>query len=133
MFPLFNKILLCLWLSAIIASSLVDYSAFSSIKVSTEGGAGLIYHFMMYLIAAALSWMAFRNHHTRVIFIIGVLLFIFGTGFETLQIYLPYRTFNPKDIAANIIGLALGYGLIFIWQVIRKTNSNRYSPQAKNT
>ena len=35
-----------------------------------------------------------------------IALFLLGIVFEIVQIYVPHRTFNPKDIAANGLGLA---------------------------
>jgi len=62
-----------------------------------------------------------------VISVIGVLLFVLGTGLEILQAYLPYRTFNPKDIAANILGLGAGFLCILIWRSIQKFKESRIS------
>ena len=36
-------------------------------------------------------------------------LFLLGVLFEIVQIYIPRRSFNPKDIAANGLGLACVY------------------------
>ncbi len=113
------RIIFGVCLLGILAASLVDYSDIPFVDLSTGGGAGLIYHFLGYLIATILSWIAFRHHHNRMIFIIGILLFVLGIGLETLQIYLPYRTFNPKDIAANTLGLFAACLCILMWRTIR--------------
>ncbi|VBB43678.1 VanZ like family protein (modular protein) [uncultured Desulfatiglans sp.] len=41
---------------------------------------------------------------------VGLVLLVlgFGAGIEWMQSYLPYRTFNPVDIVANSIGVAIG-------------------------
>ena len=121
------RIIFAFLLLSIIAASVIDYSNIPSIGLSAEGGAGLGYHFWGYLIAAVLSWIAFRNHNAWVISIIGLLLFVLGTGLEILQAYLPYRTFNPKDIAANILGLGAGFLCILIWRSIQKFKESRIS------
>lgn len=41
-------------------------------------------------------------------------LLVFPILLETLQIAVPGRTFSPHDMAANLIGFAVGY---VIWRV----------------
>jgi len=36
---------------------------------------------------------------------------LFGLAIETVQFFIPYRTFNPLDIVANLCGTAAGVGL----------------------
>ena len=122
MFLLVSRILFYLWLSAIIVSSLVDYSTFSSVKITTEGSAGLIYHFVAYFGVAILSWIGFREYGIKIILKIGFALLLINISLELVQIYLPYRTFNPKDIVANTAGLVSGYICVIIWQGIQKCN-----------
>jgi len=107
----------------IITASLINYSAFFNTGALTEGSAGLIYHFIMYSIVAILSWMAFNKSRTLIIFIIGISLFILGLCLEIVQIYLPYRSFNPMDLAANTVGLSFGYCLVILWHTVRKNKT----------
>jgi len=125
-----SKALFAIVTITIITVSLINYSAIFDSRTSTEGSAGLVYHFIMYSIVAILSWIAFRKSRIRIILILGSSLLILGICLEFIQLYLPYRTFNPKDILANITGLAIGYCLVIMWQAISK--NNRYSTQPKN-
>lgn len=40
---------------------------------------------------------------------------IFGAAIEFVQCYIPYRTFNPVDILANLCGVVFG---VLIWIII---------------
>jgi VanZ family protein len=44
----------------------------------------------------------------------GGIVFISALGLELLQIIIPYRTFNPMDMMANLIGAILTMLCIFI-------------------
>ncbi len=44
----------------------------------------------------------------------GGIVFISALGLELLQILIPYRTFNPMDMMANLIGAILTMLCIFI-------------------
>lgn len=35
--------------------------------------------------------------------------------FESLQLFVPYRSFDPTDILANVVGVSIG-GLSFLWK-----------------
>lgn len=43
---------------------------------------------------------------------IGVAVAFF---FESLQLFVPYRSFDPTDIVANVVGVSIG-GLSFLWK-----------------
>lgn len=40
---------------------------------------------------------------------------LFAVFCEFLQLFVPYRQFDPTDIVANVIGVSLG-GLAFLWR-----------------
>lgn len=44
----------------------------------------------------------------------GGIVFVFAMGLELLQILIPYRTFNPMDMIANLFGAILTMLCIFI-------------------
>ena len=44
----------------------------------------------------------------------GGIVFVSAVGVELLQIFIPYRTFNPLDMMANLIGAILTMLCIFI-------------------
>jgi glycopeptide antibiotics resistance protein len=45
-------------------------------------------------------------------YLLGIL---FALSFESLQLLVPYRSFDPTDIVANIVGISIG-GLTFLWK-----------------
>ena len=44
----------------------------------------------------------------------GGIVFVSAVGIELLQIFVPYRTFNPMDMMANLFGAILTILFIFI-------------------
>ena len=55
-----------------------------------------------------------RERETKIILISSFTIFLYSFVLEIVQIYLPYRTFNPVDIAAN--GAGVGFFLV-MWLV----------------
>jgi len=108
-----------IWFVSIITASLIDYSNISLVDVSTKGGSGLVYHFGAYLIGAALSWIVLRKSSIKIIAIIGIILFVLGVVLEVAQIFVPGRTFNLMDIAANALGLGTFYLCLMVWMFIK--------------
>jgi len=51
------------------------------------------------------------------ILISGFTIFLYSVVLEFVQLYLPYRTFNPVDIAANASGIAI---FSLVWMVFRR-------------
>jgi len=68
---------------------------------------GIVVHFMAYFIAAVLLYLAYGKDTLFSILISSFTIFMFSVSLEVVQFYLPYRTFNPVDIAAN------GGGVVF--------------------
>jgi len=59
----------------------------------------------MYIIAGRkFGFQLFRNHSTTKSIIIVILLAVIT---ELLQLAVPYRTFNPLDLVANVAGVAV--------------------------
>jgi len=44
----------------------------------------------------------------------GGIVFVSAIGIELLQIFIPYRTFNPMDMIANLFGAILTLLCVFI-------------------
>ena len=44
----------------------------------------------------------------------GGIVFVAAVGIELLQIFVPYRTFNPMDMMANLFGAILTMLCVFI-------------------
>jgi len=106
---LFTKIIFFIWLLAITFISLVDYSSIDSITSTKALGSGFWLHLAGYFIAGVLFFLAFGRTRQKGMLIALVALFLLGVLFEILQIHVPNRSFNPKDIAANGLGLARVY------------------------
>jgi len=104
-----SKIIFFIWLLAITFFSLVDYSSAGWLTPPKGLGNGFWLHVIAYFIAGALYFSAFGNKRHRVVLITFFAVFLLGVGFEIAQIYVPHRTFNPKDIAANGLGLVASY------------------------
>ena len=51
-------------------------------------------------------------------YLMGVLFAVFC---ESLQLMVPYRSFDPTDIVANVTGMTIG-GLAFLWKSKPKKN-----------
>jgi len=54
------------------------------------------------------------SQRSEVVFILlsGLLIFLYSVALEIVQFFLPYRTFNMDDIAANASGVFL---FVVIW------------------
>ncbi|RZB31090.1 MAG: hypothetical protein SRB1_01842 [Desulfobacteraceae bacterium Eth-SRB1] len=103
---MYSKIIFFMWLIGITVFSVVDYYSMSRFGVPKGLGTGFWLHLMGYFIAGALYFLSFGNKRQRMVLIIFIGLFLLGVVFEIVQIYVPHRAFNPKDIAANGLGLA---------------------------
>ena len=109
MAELLTKIIFFIWLLAITVASLVDYSSISGLTLPKGMGTGFWLHVIGYFIAGLLFILAFGTKRQRVVLIALTALFLLGVLFEILQLHIPKRTFNPKDIAANGLGLIVFY------------------------
>jgi len=112
---LYSKIMFFMWLLAITVVSLVDYSSISGLNLPKGMGTGFWLHLIGYFIAGLLFILAFGKKRQKVILITLIALFCLGVLFEIVQIYVPHRSFNPKDIAANGLGLAGFYVCYMIY------------------
>ncbi len=57
----------------------------------------------------------------QVFFNYFTLAVLFAISCECLQLLVPYRSFDPADILANVIGVTLG-GIAFLWKSEPKNN-----------
>lgn len=58
-------------------------------------------HAAAYFIGALLCFYSFRLEGIGFVILAGIGVFLFGVLFEVIQIWIPYRTFNPMDIVDN--------------------------------
>jgi len=122
-----KTIIFVVWIVVIAILSIVPHA--------NEGGglsfkltdSGMVLHFGAYFIAASLLYWAFikgpqisqisadcRERETKIILISSFTIFLYSFVLEIVQIYLPYRTFNPVDILGNASGIAF---FVLAWLV----------------
>ena len=71
-------------------------------------------HVVAYFIGAFLFYYVLNIRKHKFLFLVGIVVFLFGVILEIVQIWLPSRAFNPMDIAANGVGVVT---FILIWSV----------------
>jgi len=101
------------WIAAITALSVIPYSknGIASLQVTESG---MVLHLVGYFVASSLCYWAFRKNTLFFILFSCFSIFLFSVVLEIVQLYLPYRTFNPMDIAANALGIFFFFA---IWLV----------------
>ncbi|MES0874662.1 VanZ family protein [Sinimarinibacterium thermocellulolyticum] len=69
-------------------------------------------HLGSYLVLGALAVLAQNHHRHRVIAAIAMIGF--GILIELVQARLPWRSFEWADIGANVAGVSLGAGMVWL-------------------
>ena len=102
-----------IWIVAITALSVMPYSknGAASLKLT---GSGMVVHFVAYFVGTALFCWVFKKDTLFSILIPSFTIFLYSVVLEIVQLYLPYRTFNPIDIAANASGI---FFFVICWAV----------------
>jgi len=91
--------------------SIVPDDAERGITIPKLTSSGFFVHAFAYLATTLFGFLAFRSAFIKIL-----LFFIFyNIALEFLQLYIPYRSFNPTDIAANLAGILLA--VIFFFTV----------------
>jgi len=95
-----------IWIVAIAALSVMPYSknGAASFKLT---GSGMVVHSIAYFVGSCLLYWTLRKDTLFSILFSCFSIFLFSVVLEIVQFYLPNRTFNPMDIAAN------GFGIFF--------------------
>jgi VanZ family protein len=70
-------------------------------------------HGLVYLPLSVLVFAAIRNTR-RISLIILVIALTIATGLETMQMLVPYRSFNINDLVANGVGVMTGWMLMML-------------------
>ncbi len=110
---------------AIAALSVMPYSknGAASLKLT---GSGMVVHSIAFFVGSCLLYWTLRKDTLFSILFSCFSVFMFGVVLEIVQLYLPYRTFNPIDIAAN------GFGIFFFvicWAVFKRIRKEEIGPQ----
>lgn len=79
---------------------------------------GTLFHILAYALLSLLGMINAELQINRFPFWTSGLILIYGSILELIQYFLPYRTFNPYDLLANIIGVSIGCILFFSFRII---------------
>jgi VanZ family protein len=78
-----------------------------------------IVHFIVYFITTSLFYFAFIREGAGFIVVTAVFVFVYSTGLEVAQAFLPYRNFSIGDIISNVVGIAAFIAIITLIQPTR--------------
>ena len=104
-----------LWVLVLIAASLVPDSLLVGDFLGNQSGSRLVEHAVAYFIGAVLCFYSFKFEGIIYVILTGAGIFLFGAIFEVVQLWLPYRSFNPVDMVANGVGVGV---FIIVWSVV---------------
>jgi len=109
-----NSLIFITWIAAIAALSVTPYSknGIASLQLTESG---MILHAVGYFVASSLCYWAYRKDTLFFILFSCFSIFLFSVVLEIVQLYLPYRTFNWWDIAANGVGISFFFVIWMIW------------------
>lgn len=108
------------WIVAIAALSVMPDSK-NGIAFLKLTESGIVLHFVGYFVASSLLYWAYRKDGILFILFSCFLIFMFSVVLEIVQFYLPYRTFNPKDIIADALGI---FSFVVIWLIYLARSSH---------
>ena len=109
------RALFVLWVVAVTVLSVLSYSVSNDLLMSVKfTSSGFVMHGIAYFLGMLLCFLAFGAKNISFVVWTGLLVFLYGVILEVVQFYLPYRTFNPKDIIANTLGIFFFFA---IWLV----------------
>ena len=74
-------------------------------------------HFLVY--GALMFWFCLLYFRTRVRLLYAAGFIAMGIGLEFIQGWLVYRTYDPFDMLANAIGVALGWMAFLVIRIAR--------------
>ncbi len=119
----FALYLLITWIVTILVISSIP--SIPVLKIHTDNAdirLDYLIHFLEYGSLAFLTYLSFSGKDFNISYfkylILTVCLMLFALADEFHQIIIPGRTFNPKDIISNIIGIV--GGLVLCMVVFRK-------------
>ena len=99
----------------VLVAAVVPYGARANSVDVLSIGLDKILHFLGFGVMTLLAIVAGRELVKWKRFLLLAFLPLFGIVIEALQYYLPYRTFNPLDILANVCGVLCG---IVVWGLV---------------
>ena len=126
-FKILTRVIFIFWMMAITVLSIMPHQDDSIIEKSNITESGMEKHFIAYFIAAFLCYYAFKKDHIVFILLSGCYIFFYSFALEALQFFLPYRTFNIKDVVANASGIIL---FVVIWGLYRQISMRKKNAKA---
>ena len=108
------RALLVIFLMGITILSVVPDSNDYGIASLRLTRSGMILHIIAYFMVSLLWCLSFKMRSIKGVLLSGFIIFGYSFILELIQFYLPTRTFNPIDIAANAAGILF---FVLIWIV----------------
>jgi len=106
-----------LWVMSVTTLSVLSYSGSNDLLISVKvTSSGFVVHSVAYFLGMSLCCFSFTKNNISFVVWTGFLIFLYSMVLEVVQFYLPYRTFNWWDIAANGVGIL---SFVVVW-VVRK-------------
>jgi VanZ family protein len=100
------------WAATIVWLSLTPAPPTLDFKHSDKLG-----HFLVY--GALMFWFCLLYFKTQVRILYAAGFIVMGIGLEFIQGWLVYRTYDPLDMLANTIGVALGWTAALVIRIAR--------------
>ncbi len=110
---LITRIIFVVWALTIAIFSIIPYPFYNKVEYGNVIGAGLVIHFVAYFIIMWLCYFVLPKDR-MLLAISGISVFLCSIALEIVQIFLPFRTFNIKDVYANALGV---FSFYVIWIV----------------
>ena len=107
------RIALIIWAVFVTVLSIVPNPSNDG-NISELIGSGALAHSFAFFIITSLAYFAYRRQGASFVLLSGLVVFLYGAALEILQAFLPFRTFNTKDIAAIAAGILF---FVLIWIV----------------
>ncbi len=80
---------------------------------TTEYISDKLVHFVFYFISVIMLFLSVRLRSTSTLFKIAAGVFAYSFAIESIQYFLPFRSFSLYDMLANLAGIVVSSVLIF--------------------
>jgi glycopeptide antibiotics resistance protein len=123
-----TRIIFIVWALAIAIFSIIPYPYYNKVEYGNVIGAGLVIHFVAYFI---LMWICYFALAKDKVFLLlsGIYVFLCSMALEVVQLYLPFRVFNIKDVYANALGISSFFVIwIIYFQILKHKQVYRKCP-----
>jgi len=121
----YYKILFYTWLLIIFLLAVIPVKTASNFNLNSKNvRIDYFEHFLVFAIAGFLNILKeedyYRKNSIATIFKWFFILLIFSVLFEMIQIFIPLRTLNVKDIIYNVLGLFVGTSFTLLYIFLKK-------------